>query len=341
MKPTHGELFAGIGGFGLAFDQAGFETKWHVEIDKNCQEVLRKRFPDTQIFDDVCEVGKHNLVPVDVITFGSPCQDLSIAGKRKGLIDGTRSNLFFEAIRIVGELKPAFAVWENVPGALSSNSGRDFASVLGAFQDIGARDIAWRIFDAQYFGVPQRRRRIFLVADFRGERAAEVLFESEGMFGDIAKGGKEGEGVAQTIAGGSNKCHSDITSGQQDGNLIAVGHSGGATLKINKLVNTLTGQTGSETTAMFNGVATSRTLRGGKEGGGKGYLGSEELGMTLGGQPQYVGIRRLTPTECARLQGFPDDWNDWLSDSARYRQFGNAVAVPVVKWIADRIIKYA
>jgi DNA (cytosine-5)-methyltransferase 1 len=175
---THGELFAGIAGFSLGFEKSGIKTLWHVEIDENCRSVLNKHYPGSLILSDIRDVGRHNLPFVNIISFGSPCQGLSVAGKRKGFNDD-RSNLFFEAIRVVDELKPDFAVWENVPGALSSNSGRDFATALSEFRRIGARDIAWRIIDAQYCGVAQRRRRVLLVADFRGERAAEILFESE------------------------------------------------------------------------------------------------------------------------------------------------------------------
>src|SRR5437016_3676006 len=120
-----GELFAGIGGFGLAFERTGFEVAWQVEIDKDCNRVLATHWPNVERFEDVRDVGAHNLAPVDVITFGSPCQDLSLAGKRGGL-NAERSGLFFEAIRIIRELRPAIAVWENVPGAFSSNDGRDF-----------------------------------------------------------------------------------------------------------------------------------------------------------------------------------------------------------------------
>ena len=200
-KLTHGELFAGIGGFGVGFDRAGMVTKWHVEIDRACQTVLRRHWPKALILDDVTKVGKHNLPYVDVISFGSPCQDLSVAGKRKGLVDGERSNLFFEAIRIVDELKPVIAIWENVPGAFSSNSGRDFAAVLGAFRDIGARDIAWRTLDAQHFGVPQRRRRIFLVADYGGERAGEILFEQQGRARDYPQSREAGKDSAAALGG--------------------------------------------------------------------------------------------------------------------------------------------
>lgn len=178
IELTHGELFAGIAGFGLGFAQAGIKTKWHVEIDKNCQFVLSRHFPNELLLSDIRDCGKHNLPFVNIVSFGSPCQGLSQSGKRKGFNDD-RSILFFEAIRIVDELKPDFAVWENVPGAFTSNSGRDFSAVLTEFRRIGARDIAWRIIDAQYYALAQRRRRIFLVADFRGERAAQILFERE------------------------------------------------------------------------------------------------------------------------------------------------------------------
>jgi len=196
---THGELFAGISGFGLGFARAGIKTLWHVEIDKNCQKVLRHHYPGALLLDDVTECGAHNLPSVDVISFGTPCQDLSIAGKREGL-KGERSGLFFEGIRIVDELKPTFAVWENVPGAFSSNAGRDFAAVLSAFRECGACDIAWRVLDAQYFGVAQRRRRVFIVADFRGERTGEILFEPSRCAWNPAESRKTGQGVARTVA---------------------------------------------------------------------------------------------------------------------------------------------
>ena len=332
-------LFSGIGGFDIAFTEAGMECVGMCEIDKNAQEVLKRNFPGVDIYDDVKEVGSetHERGSVELICGGFPCQDLSIAGKRKGLA-GERSGLWFEFARIIDELEPGWVVIENVPGLLSSDGGKDFAVILRWLVERGY-GVSWRVLDAQYFGVPQRRRRVFVVASFGNGRSAEVLFEREGMFGDIEEGGQEGQRVANTLAGGSSKCHSDITSGQQDGNLVAIGHSGGATLKVNKLVNTLNAQTGSETTAMFNGIWEPRS----QDGTPRIHESGDDptLNTAKGGQRQpCVGVRRLTPTECARLQGFPDDWNDWLSDSARYRQFGNAVAVPVVKWIAERIVKY-
>ena len=202
---THGELFAGISGFGIAFERAGIQTAWRVEIDPNCQTVLKHHYPDDLLLSDIHDCGAHNLDPVDIITFGSPCQDLSVAGKRAGL-DGKRSGLFYEAIRIVGELKPTFAIWENVPGAFSSNSGRDFLAVLTAFRELGASDIAWRVLNAEHFGVPQRRRRIFLVADFAEKRAAEILLESESLSRDTPQGGKAGERVTPPVIASLEIC---------------------------------------------------------------------------------------------------------------------------------------
>ena len=176
---TLGSLFAGVGGFDLGFERAGFRTVWQCEIDKAAQSVLRRHFPQAVLHSDVCEVGAHNLEPVDVITYGSPCVDLSVAGLRAGL-EGERSGLFHEAVRVIREMrerygKPDFAIWENVIGAFSSNEGRDFVAVIESLANCGAVDIAWRVVNSRYWGVAQQRRRVFLVADFAGERAAEIL----------------------------------------------------------------------------------------------------------------------------------------------------------------------
>jgi len=394
-----GSLFTGVGGFDLGFERAGMKCEWQVEFDKNCQNILRKHWSETELFDDVRTVGKHNLKPVDVICGGFPCQDVSIAGKRKGLA-GERSGLWSEFARIIDELEPDWVVIENVPGLLSSHRGRDFATVIRWLAERGY-GVAWRILDSQYFGVAQRRRRVFIVGSFGNGNASEILFEREGVRWNTEKGRKTGEdiaysiranpshscdkgdgGINQTLVMSSGQANAEILSerspsltglheqpivvlndqggsqmsvtenvsatlrsqehghqpivmayenhpadsritetgdisqqltsrmGTGGGNVplvqLAVGHSGGATLKINEKVNTLNGQTGSETTAMFNGVMTS-------------------------------GVRRLTPTECERLQGFPDGWTDGQADSHRYKQMGNAVTVNVAEWIGKRI----
>ena len=229
---TLGSLFDGIGGFPLAGVMCGIRPVWASEIEPFPMKVTAARFPEMKQLGSVTEIDGAEAEPVDIITFGSPCQDLSIAGKQLGIHDGERSNLFFEAIRIIKEMRhadelrgrsgrdvrPRFAVWENVPGAFSSNGGEDFRAVLEAFASVredgvsiprppvwetgggilgNGWSLAWRVYDAQYWGVPQRRRRIYLVADFAGERAGEILFEREGLRGNPAAGGTAGEGTAE------------------------------------------------------------------------------------------------------------------------------------------------
>lgn len=236
---TLGSLFDGSGGFPLAGALFGIEPVWASEIEPFPIRVTTQRFPGMKHLGDVVNVKGDQIEPVDIITFGSPCQDLSVAGKREGIHNGERSSLFFEAIRIIKEMRnatadnyPRFAVWENVPGAFSSNRGGDFRAVLQALCDVCEegrvsvpmpegwkwRDagcivgdgwsIAWRVYDAQYWpGTPQRRRRIYLVADFRSERAGEILFEPESLSGDSDPCGtawKEAAGNAEGGPGGSN-----------------------------------------------------------------------------------------------------------------------------------------
>lgn len=219
-------LFDGSGGFPLAGAMSGIIPVLASEIEPYPIAVTRSRFPDMTHLGDVSAINGAEVYPVDVITFGSPCQDLSVAGKRAGL-EGERSGLFMEAIRIVKEMRgatdgkyPTFILWENVPGAFSSNKGEDFRVVLeeiikvvepGAtmppadkgrwpYADVYVGEgwsLAYRTFDAQYWGVPQRRRRIYLVADFRGERAGEILFECEGMRGDLEESGTQRQAASR------------------------------------------------------------------------------------------------------------------------------------------------
>ena len=225
-KLTLGSLFDGSGGFPLGGLLAGIEPVWSSEIEPFPVLVTHKRMPQVKHYGDVSQLSGAELEPVDIITFGSPCQDLSIAGKRAGIQEGARSSLFFQAIRIIREMreatngeKPRYCVWENVPGAFSSHEGEDFRAVLEAV--IGVKEegvqvpapenhrwpkadvylgdgwsVAYRVFDAQYWGVPQRRARIYLVADFAGASAGEVLFKSEGLSGYTPQGFRSWEGAA-------------------------------------------------------------------------------------------------------------------------------------------------
>ncbi len=169
---THGSLFSGIGGFDLGFQRAGIETLWDVEIEPYAQAVLRKNFPNTEIFDDVRTVGKHNLKPVSVISGGFPCQDVSAAGKQKGIIEGTRSGLWFEMWRIISELRPEFAVIENV----SDLVGLGFERVLCDLAEIGY-DAEWQIVSARDLGAPHQRDRVWIVA-YPNEMGRKIHRES-------------------------------------------------------------------------------------------------------------------------------------------------------------------
>ena len=228
-----GSLFDGSGGFPLAGALCGIEPVWASEVEPYPIAVTKSRFPTMKHLGDISKINGAEIEPVDIITFGSPCQDLSVAGKRAGLKhedngddETTRSGLFIEAVRIIKEMRektngeyPRFAVWENVPGAFSSNKGEDFrivleelikivepTAVMPAVPQFGwayadsycgnGWSLAYRVLDAQYWGVPQRRRRIYLVTDFRGECAREILFEREGLRGYFAESREERKAIA-------------------------------------------------------------------------------------------------------------------------------------------------
>lgn len=298
MTLTIGSLFAGIGGFDLGFERAGFKTIWQCEIDKAAQGVLRRHFPDAKLHSDVCQVGAHNLEPVDVVTYGFPCTDISQAGSAWGVRDGLageRSALFYEATRVIQELrsrygKPDFAIAENVAGLFSSGGGQDFRAVLQTLLDIGARDICWRVLDSHGAGVAQRRRRVFIVADFAGERAEQILFDREG-------GRRCDQACRETKAPASSDPRSSTSQ-----SYFRILKSG-----------------------IYSESRHSSTLA------ARDHKSPTDL-VVENGTP-----RRLTPIEHERLQGFPDGWSDGQSDGPRYKQLGNAVTVNVAEWIARRV----
>src|SRR5574344_328672 len=244
---TLGSLFDGSGGFPLGGLLAGITPVWASEIEPYAIRVTTKRLPFLKHYGDVSRMNGGDIEPVDIITFGSPCQDMSVAGKRAGL-DGSRSNLFFEAVRIVKEMRcatngqyPRWLCWENVPGAFSSNGGDDFKAVLEAICKIKDEklsvpeykkwesageilgdcfSVAWRVLDAQFWGVPQRRKRIFLVADLAGESAGQILFESEGLCGYTPQGFRPGQGTAGGAEAGAES--TGVCLNDQGGNRIDV-----------------------------------------------------------------------------------------------------------------------
>ncbi|WP_338522399.1 DNA cytosine methyltransferase [Pseudomonas batumici] len=182
QQPTLGSLFAGIGGFDVGFENAGYRTAWQVELNPVNRAVLADRFPHARQFEDVRQCGAHNLCPVDVLTGGFPCQDISTAGAResnKGRrgLRGERSGLFWEIIRILKEIQPRWVVLENVVNLLAVNDSQDFETVIRTLADCGYVGF-WRVLNAQYFGVPQQRRRVFLVAGYRKMPPMELLADA-------------------------------------------------------------------------------------------------------------------------------------------------------------------
>ena len=301
---TLGSLFDGSGGFPLGGVLAGITPIWSSEIEPFPIRVTTARFPNMKHYGDISTIDGSELEPVDIISFGSPCQNLSVAGKREGL-DGDRSSLFYEAIRIVKEMReatngkyPRYIVWENVPGAFSSNKGEDFKAVLteickvkdeqvsiskpAKWENAGrimgdGFSIAWRLLDAQYWGVPQRRQRIYLVADFDGGSAGKILFESEGLSGYSAQGFKSWQNAANGITEGIGE------TGSQD-SLMFENHSQDTRyrgpLAVAQTVSSTYGTGGNNQPFV---VQTPKTLkvRCGCEGGGKGALVQDNLSATL------------------------------------------------------------
>lgn len=357
-------LFDGSGGFPLAASLCGIDPVYASEVEPYPIAVTKSRFPNMKHLGDVSMINGADIEPVDIITFGSPCQDMSVAGKRAGLKhtavgddETTRSGLFLEAIRIIKEMRlatngiyPRFAVWENVPGAFSSNKGEDFRTVLEEFIRISEPNavmpavpkagwayadcisgngwsVAYRTFDAQYWGVPQRRRRIYLVADFRGGRAGEILFKQEGLRGHITQSGTQGEEATENVGNGiksddrAGNCSTAYSFDSLSSNSMKSKNpfSGCRVVEVSKTLDTST----PDPSKNQGGIAIVQCIvldDQGCEGGGKGPLVQTDKSATLGGNygggsenivveshPRYI-VRRLTPTECARLQGFPDKW---------------------------------
>ena len=316
---TLGSLFDGSGGFPLGGVIAGITPKWAAEIEPFPIRVTSVRFPNMTHLGNISEVSGAEIEPVDIITFGSPCQDMSVAGKREGL-GGNRSSLFYEAIRIIKEMREAtngkylrYIVWENVPGAFSSNKGEDFRAVLteickvkeecvsvpkpAKWENAGrimgeGFSIAWRLLDAQYWGVPQRRQRIYLVADFDGGSAGKILFESEGLSGYSAQGFKSWQDAANGITESVGETGSD--------SLMFENHSQDTRyrgpLAVAQTVSSTYGTGGNNQPFVLQTPKTLK-IRCGCEGGGKGALIQDDLSATLGTnndqtlfQPRAFGV---------------------------------------------------
>lgn len=351
--------FSGIGGFELAAQRAGMTVKAMIEIDKHAQTVLNRHFPGVPIHSDIKEITHEtikSLGKIDIITGGFPCQDLSVAGKRAGLA-GKRSGLFYQLARVIEQAQPRWLVLENVPGLLSSNNGYDFYAVQAELVNLGY-SLAWRVLDAQFFGVPQRRRRVFIVGCIGDGSPEKVLFEQESLPRNTQLGGKEREATAAQVSG--NVGNSDRNSINQlyernfecdfsEKSIAPTVHTlvnKSTTSVVVKIDNTQSNGWGvlEDGTTHTLGGSTDAVLSYQPQGRRVNYGG---VAATLTANPNggvktdpvlsHGVVRRLTPLECERLQGFPDNWTDNCSDTQRYKQTGNAVAVPVVEWILRRL----
>lgn len=306
-----GSLFSGVGGMDIGLENAGWELCWQVENDEACQQVLQHNWPFVQKWFDITDLHGSRLEPVEVVAFGSPCQDLSIAGKRKGL-DGRNSQLFYEATRIIKEMRdatggeyPKWAIWENVTGALTSNGGHDFERVIGEMENIGASIVEWTVLDAQFFGVPHRRKRIFLVACFDNHAARRCRTQ---IF---------------PITKGNRRYPPPVGKRKTDDPRFSQNHYGEGAVAAN------------HRTALP--CLTANIYH-------KGTFNVQDFGsgfFVIYDNPPAV--RKLTPNECERLMGWPDDHTKFRSDnkinldSARYKMCGNGVVAPVATWVAKQL----
>lgn len=340
---TYLSVCSGIEAISVAWEPLGFMPVGFAEIEKFPCELLKQKYPAVKNYGDITQYEKWNIGQFDILVGGTPCQSFSIAGKRGGTAD-ERGALMYAYLGIVEAYRPRWIVWENVPGVLSSNSGYDFTSFLAGLEECGY-GWAYRVLDAQYFGVPQRRRRVFVVGhiDNRTDRAAEVLFEPESMCGDITTGKTQKQETSERVGestestyfrrGGNYKYHKDTRASTLRNTaspdyfdlVLASGKQfSGDVFVINGRQNPcVTAKAGAVDTFSHTNCI--------------GYAGSKQQ-----------KIRRLTPLECERLQGFPDNYTqiEWRGkpveqcpDSLRYKAIGNSMAVPVMRWIGERIKK--
>jgi DNA (cytosine-5)-methyltransferase 1 len=308
----YGSVCSGIEAATMGWHHMGWEPAFFSEIENFPRQVLAHHYPNVPCHGDFTTIGENDYGSIELLVGGTPCQSFSVAGLRGGMAD-ERGNLALEYLKLAQRKRPKWLVWENVPGVLSSNGGRDFGAFIGGLVECGY-GWAYRICDAQYFGVAQRRRRVFVVGylgDWR--RAAAVLFERESLSGNPPPSREEGQETAATLTRGFGD--RGVDSDQIANGNVAFAENQRAEIREADCVPAL-----------------------GRGGGkpGQGYPAVRE----------GLSVRRLTPTECERLQGFPDGFTqipyrnkpaENCPDGPRYKALGNSMAVPVMKWIGERI----
>ena len=308
MKINLLDLFSGIGGFHLGLKKAGYEiNSYFSEVDKYAIEVYKNNFKNSNYVGSVTDVQSKDLPKINAITFGSPCQDFSLAGKRKGM-QGNRSSLISEAIRLISECKPDFFIWENVKGTFSSNSGEDFWAIIQAFANIGGYRLEWQLLNTKWF-LPQNRERIYLVGYIAGKSPGQV-FPIRKRFETNTTPKRKGDTSSCITA-----TYGSVAGGRQHIKVIS-----------------------KDTKDVIGDFRYDEGYRERKNGN------SPTIRANTSKIPIVNKIRRLTPIECERLQGFPDNWTKYgtkgmISDTQRYKMCGNAVTVDVVKAVSERLLK--
>jgi DNA (cytosine-5)-methyltransferase 1 len=364
----YGSVCSGVEAATAAWHPLGWEPQWFSEIEKFPSAVLAHHYPDVPNLGDMTQFKEWPIDrSIDLLVGGTPCQSFSVAGLRKGL-DDPRGNLMLTYLAIAAQYQPKWLVWENVPGVLSSQRGRDFGTFLGALGQLGY-GFAYRVLDAQYFGVAQRRRRVFVVGylgDWR--RAAAVLFERESLSGHPAPSREAGQKAAPTVTQGAPfsrtgnqrveaeaivaQCLTTRTGSAYDPTTETLPIAFGAQNSANQGDSVSTEVTPTLDKSKTPAVAIQAQALKEKQPKSQGFgIDDSDVSYTLtSGDRHAVGtqsaVRRLTPIECERLQGFPDDFTQipWRNkpaedcpDGPRYKAMGNSMAVPVMRWIGERI----
>lgn len=311
-------LFAGIGGFDLALTKLGHEIVYANEWDKYAAQTYEKNFKHKVDTRDITTVGIEDFPDHDFLVGGFPCQAFSLAGKRLGFSD-IRGNLFWEICRLLQTKHPKILLLENVKGLLSHDNGNTFKTIIGSLDELGY-DLQWQVLNSKNFGVPQNRERVFIIGHLRGTSRPQVF--------------------PITNSNESNN-DSDKKLPEQISNTLRTNYSSGYSNET--YVGTLrTHKDGQGFREVKSGLSPTIPARAREDGNGRRFKENGEPAFTLTGQDIHgvydgMSIRRLTPTECERLQGFPEGWTEGVSDTQRYKQLGNAVTVNVVEEIIKRL----
>ena len=320
------DLFSGIGGFSLGFQRAGYQFTEHYfsEIDKSAIANYKKNFPNAKYIGDITTIQPADIAGADIITFGSPCQDFSLAGKRAGLA-GAKSSLIEYAIALIADIRPSIFIWENVKGAFSSNARADFWAIIQAFANIGDYTIEWQLLNTSWV-LPQNRERIYLIGHLAGRSIPGVFPIREDDCLPTTKTQSQSQAKISTTLKANGNMNADDTYiiPKKAATLTAGGNSGG----------------------LHSDMTVIRQLPRGKNKGADLKICPTISSNAFQENNLLCGIRRLTEIECERLQGFPDNWTQYgnyngrirrISKTKRYKLIGNAVTVDIVELIAKRL----